>query len=142
MSILYIDPALISSGWALFIKGKLDCHGTIVIEKKNCTDGKRYHKLYIAYTILFHAKLPDEVHIEQTGGRPHHKFVKACGIIEAAGAYYGSVQDIPVSSWQKFTDWKGERKMLEPYKDKVKSEDELSAIGMGLWHTNKKTSTK
>jgi hypothetical protein len=44
--------------------------------------------------------------------------------------------DIPVKSWQKAVDWSGDRRVLKKYR--VDSEDELAAIGMGIYGTRKK----
>jgi hypothetical protein len=41
--------------------------------------------------------------------------------------------DIPIRSWQKYVDWNGSKKRLASYKKRVESEDELAAIGMGLY---------
>lgn len=79
----------------------------------------------------------EEVHIEQLPRSCHiytHYSVCAAGIAFASGSCT-VCGDIPIQSWQKAVDWNGERKALEAYK--VSSEDELAAIGMGLYYTNK-----
>jgi len=42
------------------------------------------------------------------------------------------------NQWQPYCEWRGKRGPLKPYLDLVdmadKAEDELSAIGMGLWY--------
>lgn len=133
-SILYVDPASISTGWALFIDGTLQQSGTIVADKKDNVF-KRLYQIYVGYRKL--GIKPDEVHIEQLVRNTHIYTHWSVSVI-ALGLFHRDVQvdaDIPISSWQKFTEWKEERTPLQAYKRRVSSEDELAAIGMGLWHT-------
>jgi len=77
-----------------------------------------------------------EVHIEQLVRNTHiytHYSVCAAGI--AFVSEHVSVDaDIPIQSWQAHCEWKGKRAPLEAYKERVSTEDELAAIGMGLWY--------
>lgn len=141
---LFIDPASKSSGWALFKGKKLLKSGTVEV-KGQVWD--RLAALSWRYTHLFSGKTwvdCQEAHIEQFGGRPHRYLVFSVGVIGAAVANIATEveQDIPVSSWQKYCDWKGKGLILDPYRDKVDSEDELSAIGMGLWYVNARNNVK
>lgn len=79
----------------------------------------------------------DEVHIEQLPRSCHiytHYSVCAAAIA-FAGRGISICGDIPIQSWQKAVDWNGEREALKTYK--VASEDELAAIGMGLYYVSK-----
>jgi len=132
--ILYVDPASISSGWALFEDGKLIDSGTVAVDKK-MNVFLRLHHIYKAYKKL--RLSPNEIHIEQLVRNTHIYTHWSVSVI-ALSMFRRNVQvdaDIPISSWQKFTDWKGNKAPLKDYKRWVRSEDELAAIGMGLWHT-------
>lgn len=133
-SIVYVDPASISSGWALFVDGKLQQSGTVLADKK-ANVFKRLYQIYCGYKKL--GIKADEVHIEQLV-RNTHIFTHWSVSVIALGLFHSNVQvdaDIPISSWQKFTEWKENQTPLQIYKRRVSSEDELAAIGMGLWHT-------
>lgn len=136
---LFIDPASKSTGWALFKGNQLLKSGTVIV-KGNIHE--RLVALHWRYAHLFQGRtLIDlkECHIEQFGGRPHRYLVFSVGVLISAIDYAEeTTQDVPVSSWQKYTDWKGNRLTLLDYLDKVESEDELAAIGMGLWYTEEK----
>lgn len=133
-NILYVDPASISSGWALFVDGQLQQSGTVLADKK-ANVFKRLYQIYSGYKKL--GIKADEVHIEQLVRNTHIYTHWSVSVI-ALGLFHSNVQvgaDIPIASWQKFTEWKEERTPLQTYKRRVSSEDELAAIGMGLWHT-------
>ena len=132
--ILYVDPASISTGWALFEDGKLVTSGTVAVDKKMPVFLRLYH-IYKAYKKL--RLSPHEIHIEQLVRNTHIYTHWSVSVI-ALSLFHSNVQvgaDIPIASWQKFTEWKEERTPLQTYKRRVSSEDELAAIGMGLWHT-------
>lgn len=134
--ILYVDPASISTGWALFSDGKLIKSGTIAVDKKLPV----FVRLYQIYKTYRKLRLkPDEVHIEQLVRNTHIYTHWSVSVI-ALGLFHSNVTvgaDIPIASWQKFVDWKEERKPLASYKRWVQSEDELAAIGMGLYHSSR-----
>jgi hypothetical protein len=133
-SILYVDPASISSGWALFVDGKFQQSGTVLADKKRNVFARLY-QIYCGYKKL--RIKADEVHIEQLVRNTHIYTHWSVSVI-ALGLFHSNVKvdaDVPISSWQKFTDWKEERGPLKTYQRRVSSEDELAAIGMGLWHT-------
>jgi hypothetical protein len=135
-SILYVDPASISTGWALFVDGVLQQSGTIVADKKDNVF-KRLYQIYVGYRKL--GIKPDEVHIEQLVRNTHIYTHWSVSVI-ALGLFHSNVKvgaDIPISSWQKFVNWKEDKTPLQIYKRRVSSEDELAAIGMGLWHSSK-----
>lgn len=134
--ILYVDPASISTGWALFEDGKLKSSGTIIADKRLPI----FVRLFQIYKQYRKKKFDvEEVHIEQLVRNTHiytHWSVSAIALGVLRGN--NSVDaDIPIQSWQKFTDWKGQQTPLEGYKRRVSSEDELAAIGMGLYHSSK-----
>lgn len=136
--VLYVDPASISSGWALFENGKLVDSGTVAVDKKLPIFLRLYH-IFKAYKRL--RLSPHEIHIEQLVRNTHIYTHWSVSII-AISMFRRNVQvdaDIPIASWQKFADWKGKKKPLENYKGWVRSEDELAAIGMGLWHSTRAT---
>ncbi len=133
---MFVDPASISSGWALFQNKRLIASGTIAVDKK-LKWPERLHLLRQEY-----AKLPftnlDEVHIERLVRTTHIYTHYSVGVIAAVLWLYSDHVDAAVSitSWQKYVDWKGKQKRLAPYKQKVGSEDELAAIGMGIYWVN------
>lgn len=132
--VLYVDPASISTGWALFEDGEYKTSGTVAVDKK-LPVFVRLYQIYKAYRKL--RIKADEVHIEQLVRNTHIYTHWSVSVI-ALGLFHSNVQvdaDIPISSWQKFVDWKEERAALKTYQKRVSSEDELAAIGMGLWHT-------
>lgn len=135
--ILYVDPASISSGWALFTDGVLVDSGTIAVDKKDNVF-TRLCKIYKGYK-----KVPkvEEVHIEQLVRNTHIYTHWSVSVIAIALYHSGCsiFADIPIASWQKHTDWQGKKAPLNGYAGRVKSEDELAAIGMGLWHTTRTT---
>lgn len=132
-SILYIDPASISSGWALFEGGRLVKSGTVAVDKRD-NIFVRLCKIYKGYKKLEKA---EEVHIEQLVRNTHIYTHWSVSVIAIALHHSGCniFADVPITSWQKHTDWQGEKAPLNSYKGRVSSEDELAAIGMGLWHT-------
>lgn len=136
-NVLYVDPASISSGWALFTDGKLVNSGTIAVDKRD-NIFVRLCKIYKGYKKLDKV---EEVHIEQLVRNTHIYTHWSVSVIAIALHHSGCniFADIPIASWQKYTDWQGERKLLDSYKRGLKSEDELAAIGMGLWHTARTT---
>jgi uncharacterized protein with HEPN domain len=77
----------------------------------------------------------DAVYIEQLVRRTHIYTHYSVGVIGAATAGISKdVQgNIPIRPWQKFTDWHGKKAPLRSYANLVDSEDELAAIGMGLY---------
>lgn len=136
--ILYVDPASISTGWALFENGKLKKSGTVAVDKK-LPVFLRLFQIAKAYKKL--RLNPDEIHIEQLVRNTHIYTHWSVSVI-ALSMFRRNVKvdaDIPISSWQKFTEWKEEKTPLQSYKRRVSSEDELAAIGMGLWHTSRTT---
>lgn len=132
--ILYVDPASISTGWALFENGKLKRSGTVAVDKKMSIFLRLFH-IAKAYKKL--RLQPDEIHIEQLVRNTHIYTHWSVSVI-ALSMFRRNVKvdaDIPIASWQKFTEWKEDKAPLQSYKRRVSSEDELAAIGMGLWHT-------
>jgi hypothetical protein len=132
---LFIDPASISSGWALFEGPKLITAGAIVVDKKLPAFARLY-QVYKRYQEVSKRLLVDEVHIEQLVRNTHiytHFSVAAAGIaFIPSGARVDA--DIPIQSWQKHCDWKGERAPLKAYQEIAETEDVLAAIGMGLFY--------
>jgi Holliday junction resolvasome RuvABC endonuclease subunit len=135
---MFVDPASISSGWALFRGKRLIAHGTIAVDK-NLHWTARLHEIRQGYLKLPFTKI-DEVHIERLVRRTHIYTHYSVGVIASVLCLYAVSVDAEVSitPWQKYVDWKGKRKRLTPYKKRVKSEDELAAIGMGLYWLSEK----
>jgi hypothetical protein len=135
---LFIDPASRSSGWALFSGQTYLKSGTILIDSKPRI-AERLNRLFKRYQEL--ELNVDEVHVEDVPrSRTCHIYVHySIGVILAALAAKASVfkVDIPVKAWQKHVDWEGNQEALEAFKGRSKSEDELAAIGMGLWYLAK-----
>lgn len=134
---LFVDPASISSGWALFQDSKLIAHGTVAVDKKDPVF-TRLAGIFKQYKAITNRNIK-EVHIEQLVRNTHIYTHWSVGVIGCA-CWLRNISvsaDIPITSWQSFCDWKGSRQPLVSYKRKVESEDELSAIGMGLWYIEK-----
>jgi hypothetical protein len=134
---LFVDPASISSGWALFDDAQFVKSGSVCADVKD-TIFRRLKFVYKSYRAL--RGRAGEVHIEQLPRRCHiytHWSVSVIGL--ALWSFRcGVVADVPVRSWQRFADWHGAKAPLEAYKGRVASEDELAAIGMGLWWVSTK----
>lgn len=99
----------------------------------------RLSALLTRYQELANLIYPKEVHIELLPRTCHIYTHYSVGVIGLVFAARGSTVagDIPVKSWQKAVEWEGARTPLAPYKDAVHSEDELAAIGMGLFYVNR-----
>lgn len=134
---LFIDPASISTGWALFADDQLLKSGTIATDKKNNVFD-RLHKIYREYKKL-KFKDVEEVHIEQLVRNTHIYTHWSVSVI-AMALYHPNrtiAADISISSWQKATLWKTTKDPIKAYKGRVSSEDELAAIGMGTYYTRR-----
>lgn len=131
---MFVDPASISSGWAVFEDKQFIASGSIGAPKKLVAI-ERLSLMYVEYEAVREKYKPDEVHIEQFGGNPSHLLHWSVGVLGVALKTKTNTvaQDVPVSSWQKFTNWHGDREPLDFYKDKVQTEDELAAIGIGIY---------
>lgn len=137
--VIFIDPASISTGCAIFTRrGRLVKHMTIKVDKKRDVFD-RLQALYEAYRAIASEFERSEVHIEQLVRNTHIYTHWSVGVIGAAFAEFDCnvYADIPINSWQKYCLWNGSRKPIVKYKGKVDSEDELAAIGMGLYWFNK-----
>lgn len=134
---LFIDPASISTGWALFSDDQLIKSGTVATNKKdNVFDRLNY--IFKEYRKL---KFTDvsEVHIEQLVRNTHIYTHWSVSVI-AMALYHPSraiAADVSISSWQKATSWKTTKDPIKAYKGRVSSEDELAAIGMGTYYTGR-----
>lgn len=134
---LFIDPASISTGWALFKDQKYIKSGTIAVSKKDAIFD-RLHMIYQEYQKLTLPKI-DEVHIEQLVRNTHiytHWSVSSIGL-----ALYpicpNIYADVSISAWQKATSWKTTKDPIKAYTGRVSSEDELAAIAMGTYYTGR-----
>ena len=132
---LFVDPASVSSGWALFEDDDFVESGTVLADKKQ----KIWDRLKYVYNA--YKELPfefDEVHVEDVPRvRTCHIYVHySVGIVLAALANKADVLkvDIPVKAWQKHVEWEEKEKPLKAFKRRAESRDELAAIGMGLWY--------
>ena len=134
---MFIDPASKSTGWALFVGKKLEAHGAVEVEG---AISKRLAKLHVKYRHVFAKHSPEEVHIENFRRNLAIQLHWSVGTIISAAGYQGveAKQDCWMSSWQRYTSFKkgGPYGKLTEYI--VESEDELSAIGIGLWWVNTK----
>lgn len=138
-----MDPASISSGWALFRDGEYMRSGTVLVDKAMPIFDRleevfyEYHSIFERFNVGGHRI--DECYIEQLPRRCHHYTHWSVAVIGLAASLSGAVtaSDIPVPSWQKYCDWRGKQAPLRFYKKKVGSEDELAAIGMGLFWVDK-----
>ena len=135
---MFVDPASISTGWALFQGKRLIASGTIAVDK-TLHWSLRLHEIARAYKQLPFTNI-DEVHIERLVRNTHIYTHYSVGVISSILCLYSdSVEaDVSITSWQKAVDWKDKRKKLTPYKRRVESEDELAAIGMGLYWLSEK----
>lgn len=145
---LFVDPASISTGWAFFVGNKFVASGTVRADKRNPVF-ERLADLWARYRTVS-AQL-DEVHLERlprsrTCAIQTHWSV---GVIGAALAKTGAEisEDIPPTAWQKAVGWKTVKaaagqprtykleagSSLLPFVAKVESDDELSAVGLGLY---------
>jgi hypothetical protein len=116
--------------------------GTFVVDRKK-NIFRRLCEVFAHYRDIVDCDI-DEVHIEQLVRNTHiytHWSVAVIGI--ALYLQCGSVDaNIPIQSWQKHNGWRKAKggvevgKVLETYRKKVSSEDELAAIGMGLFWVN------
>lgn len=134
---LFIDPASISTGWALFSDDKLVRSGTVATDKKNNVFD-RLNYIFKEYKKLKFTNV-DEVHIEQLVRNTHIYTHWSVSVI--AMALYATdraiAADVSISSWQKATSWKTTKDPIKAYKGRVSSEDELAAIGMGTYYTRR-----
>lgn len=134
---LFIDPASISTGWALFSDDKLVRSGTVATDKKNNVFD-RLNYIFKEYKKLKFTNV-DEVHIEQLVRNTHIYTHWSVSVIAMAlyAADRAIAADVSISSWQKATSWKTTKDPLKAYKGRVSSEDELAAIGMGTYYTRR-----
>ena len=133
---MFIDPASISSGWAIYLGKELEKSGTIAVDKKFNVFVRLMH-LSALYRQLMVSGSVDEVHIELLPRRCHHFTHWSVGVIGSTLQAYGGTisSDIAVKSWQKWTDW--ERKSAKWRTLGYKSEDEFAAVEMGRFWTEK-----
>jgi len=136
---LFIDPASCGtscSGWALFEGLELVKSGIVHVEHKN-NIFQRLMEIEETYRDLKFAKTPTEVHFELLPRRCHIYTHWSVGCIGAA-LWTPDVtlikDDIAVTSWQKYCDWHGGKERLADHKGR--QNDELAAIGMGLYYVN------
>lgn len=134
---LFIDPASISTGWALFSDAELIKSGTVATNKK---DGvfDRLNYIFKEYKKLKFTNV-DEVHIEQLVRNTHIYTHWSVSVI-AMALYHPTrdiAADISISAWQKATSWKTTKDPIKAHKGRVSSEDELAAIGMGTYYTGR-----
>lgn len=133
---LFIDPASIQSGWALFEDSTLVASGTVRAPSKE-SPAKRLRAIYRAYSAIRKQHGPfHEVHIERLVRMTHIYTHYSVGVLMCAFAgIRGPVSgDVNIKSWQKHVAWCHERARLTEYKARVESEDELAAVGMGLYY--------
>jgi hypothetical protein len=140
---MFIDPASTKTGWAIFDDFRLLNSGSISATGNDVF--KRLSQIAVEYATEIYPYNYEEIHFEnipvsnrlgkQAVMRPLMYSIGAIGQMLYRDGLKISV-DIPVKSWQKYVDWNGERTRLCEYENHVESEDELAAIGMGLWYVN------
>ena len=137
---IFIDPASISSGWACFDGTDLINHGGIKVDGDTFA---RLRTIYQEYERIAEEYQPDEVHIEKFKIFRTWSYAKLIGSVFIIGAAFaGTAQvdnDIHVKQWMSFAGYqKGFAGIgrLEQYNDQVETEDQLAAIGMGIWFTS------
>ena len=146
---LFIDPASRDTGWAVFEGKKYIDSGTVQSHEKDVFI--RLRNIFYGYEDIPQGLNVFEVHIENIP--PERNIARAyrmrpllysVGAIGAILVEQGCTVhvDLHIKSWQKHVDWKGDQKLLKKYKKFAKSEDELAAIGMGLWYTSEKLNEK
>jgi len=123
-------------GRVLMDAGPMIGTGTNIFARLRCLYYK-YRSLYYDHRKRFGFDQAD-VHIEQLPRQCHHYTHWSVGVIGVAFEDDNILADLPVQSWQKYAEWKGERLPLKPYLESVSTDDELAAIGMGLWYLNNK----
>lgn len=135
---LFVDPASISSGWALFEGSKLVGQGTVLADKRR-TVFERLSYVYGQYLAINQLEQYEEVHIEKIPRRCHHYTIWSVAVIGLAlySLSGGPVDDdLPVRSWQKVVNWRGNEKAWQ-LKLQAGSEDETVAVLLGHYYLNK-----
>lgn len=134
MTHLFIDPGSRSVGWALFIDREFSKSGTIKCEGKIAD--RLSHLAWKLERLDWELPYFDEVHVENFRMNLAMELHWSVGVIFSVFGNGATIvaQDIWMSSWQSFCDFeKGKPgKLLSQYP--AESEDELSAIGMGLYY--------
>lgn len=134
---LFVDPASKSTGWALFVGKKLEAHGTVAVIGKINT---RLAMLHIHYRHVIVVQKPKEVHVENFRKNLAIQLHWSVGVIISAAGYEDveAFQDCWMSSWQRWCGFKkgGPYGKLAKFSKNTNSEDELSAVGIGLWWVN------
>lgn len=155
---MFVDPASISSGWALFQNKRLIASGTVAVDKK-LHWSERLHWIRQKYLELPFTNI-DEVHIERLVRRTHIITHYSVGVIASVLCLYSKAvsADVGIRSWQKYCEWdnkaakvalrkagvteqdaikmvKCNRKLVK-YKKTVDTLDELEAIAMGVYWVN------
>ena len=127
---LFIDPASISSGWAIFEGSTYVKSGTIAVDRKLDVFKRLSLLSSLYYNFVVDGSI-DEIHIELLPRRCHIYTHYSVGVIGTALSRKCDIikGDIPVQSWQKATAW-DERKEHWAAKG-LDSEDQLAAICMG-----------
>jgi len=124
--LLFIDPASISSGWALYEGSTCVKSGTFVVDK-NLPIAVRLRKVYEFYKKLIAKLIPEEVHVEQLVRATHIYTHWSVGVILASSSI-PAFADINITSWQRYTNWKKLAKALQT--------DEAAAIEMGKYYVS------
>ncbi len=136
---MFVDPASYDTGWALFVGKKLEAHGTVAVQG---VVPVRLWKIFERYRDIVLVQQPDEMHVENFRRNLAIQLHWSVAAILAAAGYHAvpAEQDCWMSSWQSFCGFKkdGPYGKLAKFSKKTSSEDELSAIGIGLWWVNTK----
>lgn len=145
---LFVDPGSISAGWALF-KGKSFLRsGTLKVPNPKGKPFERLAKLQQLWEGTLDSGTVgkvEEVHIEYFRKNLAPALWGSVWILGTSAQRRGIkvYQDCWMASWQRFCGFKkGEpptfSKLKKYYKELSEREDELSAVGVGLWWTSTK----
>lgn len=129
---LFIDPALNSSGWAVFKGKRCVAHGSFE-NPKGYRDEDRYQRQALYYKRLAEKYKANEVHIEKFVGKfVSYKLHMVVGALIGSMLCFKVSQNIHVGQWQSAMKWK-EIKTDWKKKRSFGSEDEWAAYLMGKY---------
>ena len=137
---IFLDSASHSSGWAVFVDGVYYDSGRYVANPR-MRPFVRFVEIASYYRDLGRLMRPTKAFVE-FHGRNNMILHFADAVIGTAFAETETPEidwkTCKPNLWQKYVKWNGDRGPLKPYIDLCdpadKAEDELSAIGMGVWY--------
>jgi Holliday junction resolvasome RuvABC endonuclease subunit len=140
---LFVDPASISTGWALFEGDKLEQHGTLKVSEGDALDrlaviGKRYEAMSAMLK-------PDHTFLERMNHIVAYQVVWSVGVIATAlrqGSPESTFEQISPATWKKYLNGIGMSVADFAKLHACKSEDQAVAIAMGLCYLQGLEKTK